>query len=206
MGTIKLILGFAIVVGVIIAGTQVIPPELANYSFQDDLRQVAVAASVNPNKTDEDLRTAVLNNLEFDHADIYPDVAAIRRQFNQLLRTVPASGLVIVNGEDAELAATLKMGCWTPRETFALNQGDWSARIAARSTRRARFLPRRSRALPPAERGLAPAAKRPPPWTSTPRRGRAAGHARAGVEAPCRAGPRPSSPRGARIDRARMIH
>jgi UDP-N-acetylmuramate: L-alanyl-gamma-D-glutamyl-meso-diaminopimelate ligase len=78
-------------------------------------------------------RTTVLNNLEFDHADIYPDVAAIRRQFNQLLRTVPASGLVIVNGEDAELAATLKMGCWTPRETFALNQGDWSARIAAGS-------------------------------------------------------------------------
>jgi UDP-N-acetylmuramate: L-alanyl-gamma-D-glutamyl-meso-diaminopimelate ligase len=63
-------------------------------------------------------RTAVLNNLEYDHADIYPDVASIRRQFNQLLRTVPAAGRVIVNAEDAELASTLAMGCWTPRETF----------------------------------------------------------------------------------------
>jgi UDP-N-acetylmuramate: L-alanyl-gamma-D-glutamyl-meso-diaminopimelate ligase len=86
-------------------------------------------------------RTAILNNLEFDHADIYPDVAAIRRQFNQLLRTVPAAGRVIVNGEDAELATTLKMGCWTPRETFGVTKAyreggadaDWSAEIAAGS-------------------------------------------------------------------------
>ncbi len=74
-------------------------------------------------------RTAILNNLEFDHADIYPDVAAIRRQFNQLLRTVPAAGRIIVNGEDAEIATTLSMGCWTPRETFGVAKGDWSARI-----------------------------------------------------------------------------
>jgi UDP-N-acetylmuramate: L-alanyl-gamma-D-glutamyl-meso-diaminopimelate ligase len=86
-------------------------------------------------------RTAILNNLEFDHADIYPDIAAIRRQFNQLLRTVPAAGRVIVNGEDAELATTLGMGCWTPRETFAVAKAsreggadaDWSALIAAGS-------------------------------------------------------------------------
>jgi UDP-N-acetylmuramate: L-alanyl-gamma-D-glutamyl-meso-diaminopimelate ligase len=86
-------------------------------------------------------RTAILNNLEFDHADIYPDVAAIRRQFNQLLRTVPAAGRIIVNGEDAELATTLRLGCWTPRETFALakaprdggEDADWSAEIAAGS-------------------------------------------------------------------------
>jgi UDP-N-acetylmuramate: L-alanyl-gamma-D-glutamyl-meso-diaminopimelate ligase len=63
-------------------------------------------------------RTAILNNLEYDHADIYPDVASIRRQFNQLLRTVPAAGRLIVNGGDAELRATMDMGCWTPRETF----------------------------------------------------------------------------------------
>src|SRR5450432_849835 len=74
-------------------------------------------------------RTAILNNLEFDHADIYADVAAIRRQFNQLLRTVPAAGRLIVNGADAELAATLRMGAWTPRETFALAGADWSAQI-----------------------------------------------------------------------------
>ncbi len=65
-------------------------------------------------------RTVILNNLEYDHADIYPDVAAIRRQFNQLLRTVPRAGRVIVNGADTELAMTLRDGCWTPCETFAL--------------------------------------------------------------------------------------
>ena len=74
-------------------------------------------------------RTAILNNLEYDHADIYPDVASIRRQFNQLLRTVPSAGRLIVNGDDAELATTLKMGCWTPRETFgaARPDADWTA-------------------------------------------------------------------------------
>jgi UDP-N-acetylmuramate: L-alanyl-gamma-D-glutamyl-meso-diaminopimelate ligase len=86
-------------------------------------------------------RTAVLNNLEYDHADIYPDVASIRRQFNQLLRTVPSSGRLVVNGEDAELATTLDMGCWTPQETFgmqgigltggAVGAADWSAHDAA---------------------------------------------------------------------------
>jgi UDP-N-acetylmuramate: L-alanyl-gamma-D-glutamyl-meso-diaminopimelate ligase len=71
-------------------------------------------------------RTAILNNLEYDHADIYPDVTAIRRQFNQLLRTVPSAGRLIVNGDDAELATTLEMGCWTPRETFG-EGADWTA-------------------------------------------------------------------------------
>jgi len=75
-------------------------------------------------------RTVILNNLEYDHADIYPDVAAIRRQFNQLLRTVPSAGRLIVNGDDAELKATLDMGCWTPREMFSAKQRDaeWTAR------------------------------------------------------------------------------
>jgi UDP-N-acetylmuramate: L-alanyl-gamma-D-glutamyl-meso-diaminopimelate ligase len=76
-------------------------------------------------------RTAILNNLEYDHADIYDDIASIRRQFNQLLRTVPAAGRLIVNGDDAELATTLRMGCWTPLETFGSGEGsDWSAHIA----------------------------------------------------------------------------
>jgi UDP-N-acetylmuramate: L-alanyl-gamma-D-glutamyl-meso-diaminopimelate ligase len=74
-------------------------------------------------------RTAILNNLEYDHADIYPDVASIRRQFNQLLRTVPGAGRLIVNDADPELAATLAEGCWTPRESFGLSQGDWTAEI-----------------------------------------------------------------------------
>ncbi len=74
-------------------------------------------------------RTLILNNLEYDHADIYPDVAAIRRQFNQLLRTVPAAGRIVLNGEDGELAATLAEGCWTPREAFSLKHAgaEWSA-------------------------------------------------------------------------------
>jgi UDP-N-acetylmuramate: L-alanyl-gamma-D-glutamyl-meso-diaminopimelate ligase len=78
-------------------------------------------------------RTAILNNLEYDHADIYPDVASIRRQFNQLLRTVPGSGRLIVNGLDPEIALTLSEGCWTPRESFALGSEapyDWTARMA----------------------------------------------------------------------------
>ena len=74
-------------------------------------------------------RTAILNNLEYDHADIYPDVASIRRQFNQLLRTVPGAGRLIVNAQDGELAATLRDGCWTPRESFGLG-GDWTAHLA----------------------------------------------------------------------------
>jgi UDP-N-acetylmuramate: L-alanyl-gamma-D-glutamyl-meso-diaminopimelate ligase len=76
-------------------------------------------------------RTAILNNLEFDHADIYPDIAAIRRQFNQLLRTVPAAGRIIVNGEDAELATTLAMGCWTPCETFAVAKTSGEAKTSS---------------------------------------------------------------------------
>ena len=66
-------------------------------------------------------RTLILNNLEYDHADIYPDVAAIRRQFNQLLRTVPAAGRIVQNGDDGELTTTVAMGCWTPRETFSVS-------------------------------------------------------------------------------------
>jgi UDP-N-acetylmuramate: L-alanyl-gamma-D-glutamyl-meso-diaminopimelate ligase len=74
-------------------------------------------------------RTAILNNLEYDHADIYPDVASIRRQFNQLLRTVPGAGRLIVNGADPQLAKTLSEGCWTPRESFGLAQADWTAEV-----------------------------------------------------------------------------
>ncbi|MFZ4789907.1 MAG: UDP-N-acetylmuramate:L-alanyl-gamma-D-glutamyl-meso-diaminopimelate ligase [Candidatus Competibacteraceae bacterium] len=70
--------------------------------------------------------TLILNNLEFDHADIFPDLAAIQRQFHHLLRTVPGNGLIVANGEDANLAEVLAMGCWTPVERFGI--GDWEAR------------------------------------------------------------------------------
>jgi UDP-N-acetylmuramate: L-alanyl-gamma-D-glutamyl-meso-diaminopimelate ligase len=77
---------------------------------------------------------AILNNLEYDHADIFPDVAAIQRQFHHLVRTVPRRGRLVVNGEDAHLAEVLAMGCWTPVETFGLGPAsgqdfDWSAQL-----------------------------------------------------------------------------
>jgi UDP-N-acetylmuramate: L-alanyl-gamma-D-glutamyl-meso-diaminopimelate ligase len=76
-------------------------------------------------------RTLILNNLEYDHADIYPDIASIRRQFSQLLRTVPGSGRIVQNGADGELAAVIAAGCWTPCQTFGLGgTGEWSATLA----------------------------------------------------------------------------
>ena len=79
-------------------------------------------------------RTAILNNLEFDHADIYPDLPSIQRQFHHLVRTVPGSGRIIWNAADARLAETLAMGCWTPREGFAAAAtpgAQWTAEAAA---------------------------------------------------------------------------
>jgi UDP-N-acetylmuramate: L-alanyl-gamma-D-glutamyl-meso-diaminopimelate ligase len=70
-------------------------------------------------------RTAVLNNLEYDHADIFPDIEAIKRQFHHFVRTVPASGLVVANGQDRNLTETLAMGCWTPVERTGVAEG-WS--------------------------------------------------------------------------------
>ncbi len=77
-------------------------------------------------------RTLVLNNLEFDHADIYRDLEAIKQQFNHLLRIVPGSGLIVHNAADANLDDVLARGCWTPREGFSLDgKGGkgWSARL-----------------------------------------------------------------------------
>jgi UDP-N-acetylmuramate: L-alanyl-gamma-D-glutamyl-meso-diaminopimelate ligase len=74
-------------------------------------------------------RIAILNNLEYDHADIFPDVAAIQRQFHHLVRTVPANGRLIVNAADQRLAEVLAMGCWTPVETFGIGVGDWQATL-----------------------------------------------------------------------------
>ncbi|MDQ2702709.1 MAG: UDP-N-acetylmuramate:L-alanyl-gamma-D-glutamyl-meso-diaminopimelate ligase [Pseudomonadota bacterium] len=81
---------------------------------------------------------AILNNLEYDHADIFPDLAAIQRQFHHLVRTVPQRGRLIVNGEDARLAEVLAMGCWTPVERFGIDGDgvdgsglDWRARLAS---------------------------------------------------------------------------
>ena len=84
-------------------------------------------------------RTCILNNLEHDHADIYPDVESIERQFHHLVRTIPASGLIVHRAGDKHLDRALAMGCWSGREAFAREGGageggagtvPWSARPA----------------------------------------------------------------------------
>ncbi len=68
-------------------------------------------------------RTAVLNNLEFDHADIFADLAAIETQFHHLIRTVPSNGLIVCNAREASLQRVIQRGCWTPVETFGSPAG-----------------------------------------------------------------------------------
>lgn len=82
-------------------------------------------------------RTLVLNNLEFDHADIYKDLDAILWQFHQLLRTVPKNGRIIRNAADENLARLIDDGCWTPVETFAIDRkANWTAQFMDSAERR----------------------------------------------------------------------
>ena len=67
-------------------------------------------------------KTLIINNLEFDHADIFDDLDQIKQQFHHLVRAVPGSGLIIAPGHDANVRATLERGCWTPVSTFALEE------------------------------------------------------------------------------------
>jgi len=69
---------------------------------------------------------AVLNNIEFDHADIFHDLAAIETQFHHFVRTIPAAGRLIVNGADPVIERVLARGCWTPVEKFGVSEG-WTA-------------------------------------------------------------------------------
>jgi UDP-N-acetylmuramate: L-alanyl-gamma-D-glutamyl-meso-diaminopimelate ligase len=71
-------------------------------------------------------RTAILNNIEFDHADIFDDLEAIERQFHHFVRTVPRSGKVVANGADESVKRVLALGCWTPVEAFGVQTG-WQA-------------------------------------------------------------------------------
>ncbi|MFJ3449476.1 UDP-N-acetylmuramate:L-alanyl-gamma-D-glutamyl-meso-diaminopimelate ligase [Pseudomonas sichuanensis] len=73
-------------------------------------------------------RTAILNNLEFDHADIFPDLASIERQFHHLVRTIPSEGLVIHPTTEQALERVIGMGCWTPVQTTG-EGGQWQARL-----------------------------------------------------------------------------
>ena len=74
-------------------------------------------------------RTLVLNNVEYDHADIYPDLESILRQFHHLVRTVPGGGRIVANAADANVEDVLGRGCWTPVETFSARgaAADWAA-------------------------------------------------------------------------------
>jgi UDP-N-acetylmuramate: L-alanyl-gamma-D-glutamyl-meso-diaminopimelate ligase len=78
-------------------------------------------------------RTLILNNLEYDHADIFPDLEAIRIQFHHLVRTVPGNGLIIHNAADENLSRVLERGCWSGLEAFseAGCGGQWRARLLA---------------------------------------------------------------------------
>ncbi len=71
-------------------------------------------------------RTAILNNLEFDHADIFADLASIERQFHHFVRIMPRLGRIVVNGRDEALKRVLALGCWTPVERFGVEAG-WLA-------------------------------------------------------------------------------
>lgn len=68
-------------------------------------------------------KTAILNNLEYDHADIFPDLAAIETQFHHLVRTVPSIGQLIVNGQEPALKRVLDKGCWSPQTFFGTKEG-----------------------------------------------------------------------------------
>jgi UDP-N-acetylmuramate: L-alanyl-gamma-D-glutamyl-meso-diaminopimelate ligase len=72
-------------------------------------------------------RTAILNNLEFDHADIFPDVAAIETQFHHLVRTIPGNGLIIANGREQSMKRVLARGVWSKVELLGVDEG-WVAR------------------------------------------------------------------------------
>jgi UDP-N-acetylmuramate: L-alanyl-gamma-D-glutamyl-meso-diaminopimelate ligase len=74
-------------------------------------------------------RTVILNNLEYDHADIFPDLAAIETQFHHLVRTVPGNGLIVANGRQDSVRRVLARGCWTPVEHFDVDEG-WAAKPA----------------------------------------------------------------------------
>lgn len=95
-------------------------------------------------------RTVTINNLEFDHADIFADLAAIQRQFHHLLRCVPGEGLVVHRHGVPAITETLEMGCWTPQSTFGIGANaaaDWRAQLLADDGSAFRVSPRDGNAV-----------------------------------------------------------
>lgn len=81
-------------------------------------------------------QTLIINNLEFDHADIYDGLDDILWQFHQLMRTLPSNGRVVINGDDENVATIIEQGCWTPVERFSIDgDADWSARFVDKGER-----------------------------------------------------------------------
>ncbi|EIC30658.1 MULTISPECIES: UDP-N-acetylmuramate:L-alanyl-gamma-D-glutamyl-meso-diaminopimelate ligase [Methylomicrobium] len=75
-------------------------------------------------------RTVILNNLEYDHADIFPDLDAIKKQFHHLVRTIPGEGLIIAPENEPNIRDVLNMGCWTPVERTSINgAAGWNAQL-----------------------------------------------------------------------------
>lgn len=74
-------------------------------------------------------KTLILNNLEFDHADIFPNLDAIKQQFHYLVRTVPGNGLIVRNAQEPNLNDVLNKGCWTPTTTFWGDNAEWQAKL-----------------------------------------------------------------------------
>ena len=73
-------------------------------------------------------KTLIINNIEYDHADIFADIAAIRREFHHLIRIIPDHGLIVALSGDAEIQKVLEMGCWTPVEYFGGDNSRWQAK------------------------------------------------------------------------------
>ena len=79
-------------------------------------------------------RTLIMNNLEFDHADIFEDLNAIKKQFHHLVRIVPGDGLIVSNADETNLDEVLEQGCWTTTEKFSATQpSGWSVRVVDES-------------------------------------------------------------------------
>ena len=79
MGTVKALIGFLVIVGLIYCGFQIIPPELTNYSFQDDLRNIAMVGGANPHQTDQDLIDAVMKKAREHDITLAPEQVTIQR-------------------------------------------------------------------------------------------------------------------------------
>ena len=76
--------------------------------------------------------TLVINNIEFDHADIFADIEAIKKQFQHLLKIIPANGKLIVHADDSNIIDVINRGCWTPIEAFSSGKGNWKTGEATR--------------------------------------------------------------------------